>query len=247
MVDCHSHFLAGIDDGAENLQITEYMLEASLEQGVTDIISTSHCHPRTEDDIEKFLQKREKALADAARFPSPVIHKGCEVHLTCDLSEFSNIKKLCINDTDFMLLEMPYNRWKPVALDWVYSLTLKGIKPVMAHIERFFENEDMFEELFSIGVYCQVNADSFLESSVKKHIKYLIKNNAVHIIGSDCHSMGTRKSRMSRAYDAIAKNYGARMCEFLTSNGKQLISGKAPEYNVPEIKKGFAGLFQRNQ
>lgn len=247
MVDCHSHFLADMDDGAKSLQISGYMLASALEQGVDDIISTSHCYPHSEDDINHFIEKREKALDAVSDFDAPKIHKGCEVHLTCDLSEFSNIKRLCIGDTDFMLLEMPYDRWNPRATDWVYSLTLKGIKPVLAHIERFFENEDMFDELFSIGVYCQVNADSFLEPSMKKHIKYLLKNNAIHVIGSDCHSMGTRKSRIGRAYDAIEKTYGRQLCDFLTLNGKNLISGQNPVFNAPAVKKGFAGIFQRNK
>lgn len=243
MIDCHSHFLPNTDDGARDRQTSEYMLSSALEQGVTDIISTSHCYPHCEEDIEKFLQKRASALDAVSTFAAPKIHKGCEVHLTCDLSEFSNIKKLCIENTDYMLLEMPYDRWNKAAPDWVYSLTLKGIKPVLAHIERFFENEDMFGELFSMGVYCQVNADTFLEKSSKKHIKYLLKNNAVHVIGSDCHSMGSRKSRISRAYDAIEKNYGGELCSFLTENGKRLISGQPLVYEAPNIKKRFLGIF----
>jgi protein-tyrosine phosphatase len=243
MVDCHSHFLAEMDDGAKSIQISALMLASALEQGVTDIISTSHCYPHSEADIERFLEKRAAALDAVSGYDAPMIHKGCEVHMTCDLSEFSNIKSLCINDTDYMLVEMPYDRWKPEAVDWVYSLTLKGIKPIMAHIERFFENEDMFDELFSIGVHCQVNADSFLEKQLKKKIGYLIKHNAVHVIGSDCHSMGTRKSRIGRAYDTVEKQYGAELCDFLTANGKELISGGVLTDSVPTRKKGFFGIF----
>ncbi len=243
MIDCHSHFLPCIDDGAKSGQISEYMLAAALEQGVTDIISTSHCYPHNENDIEEFLKKREEALEKVASFSAPRIHKGCEVHLTCDLSEFSNIKKLCIEGTDYMLLEMPYDRWNPSAVDWVYSLTLQGIKPVLAHIERFFENEDMFDELFSIDLYCQVNADSFLDKAMKKHIKYLIRNNAIHIIGSDCHSMGMRKSRIARAYAAMDKTYGEALGEFLTANGRALINGEKLTKRCPDVKKGFLGIF----
>lgn len=242
MIDCHTHFLPYIDDGAKDEQISKYMLESAVEQGVTDIISTSHCYPHSENDIEEFLKKREQALSKVSDFRAPKIHIGCEVHMTCDLSEFSNIKKLCINDTDYMLLEMPYDRWPTSAVDWVYSLMHKGIKPVLAHIERFFENQDMFDELFSMGVHCQVNADSFLEKN-KKHIKYLIKNNAVHIIGSDCHSMGGRKSRILRAYEAIEKTYGSALCDYLTDNGRALINGDELKSRCPDIKKGFLGLF----
>lgn len=242
MIDCHSHFLPQTDDGATDEYTSECMLGAALSQGVTDIISTSHCYAHSENDIEQFLKKREQALAKVSCFRSPEIHLGCEVHLTCDLSEFSNIKKLCIGNTDYMLLEMPYGRWHEKSLDWVYSLIALGIRPVMAHIERFFENKDMFDELFSLGVFCQVNADSFLEKN-KKDIKYLIKNNALHIIGSDCHSMGRRKSRMRRAYDAIEKNYGNALCDFLTENGRRLLSGETLMHQCPSVKKGILGWF----
>lgn len=243
MIDCHSHFLPEFDDGAKNTQISEYMLESALEQGVTDIISTSHCYAHSEADIDKFIMRRSAALEKIKDFNAPKIHLGCEVHLTCDISEFSNIKKLCIGDTDYMLLEMPFDRWPSKAVDWVYSLTLKGIKPVLAHIERFFSNEDMFEELFSMNLPCQVNADSFLDKAAKKHIKYLINNNAIQLIGSDCHSMGHRKSRIHRAYNAIEKDYGIELCDFLTKNGKALISGSEIDMQLPAIKKKFLGIF----
>ena len=140
-------------------------------------------------------------------------------------------------------MEMPFDRWNASAVDWVYSLTFKGIKPIMAHIERFFENEDMFDDLFSLGVYLQVNADTFLDKSRKHDINYLLKNNALHAIGSDCHSMGGRKSRIRRAYDEIEKTYGKALCDFLTANGKAIVEGRELEYNAPPIKKKFLGLF----
>ena len=42
MVDIHSHFLYGIDDGAKDFSQTAKMLDQAVESGITDLVSTHH-------------------------------------------------------------------------------------------------------------------------------------------------------------------------------------------------------------
>ena len=162
MIDCHSHIIPNIDDGAESVEMAMEMLKQSAKHGVTDIISTSHCYPRYAQSIDHFLEKRTNGfemLKDAIKESNidvPRIHLGSEVNMITDIAEFSNISKLCIEDTKYILIEMPYTPWKEWMFDSVYRLTLMGLKPIMAHIDRFlFQDKALLDTLFELDA--QIN------------------------------------------------------------------------------------------
>ena len=144
MIDVHSHILPELDDGAQNLELAISMLKESTLQGVTDVVSTSHCYPKTEADITNFLHKRKLSYdtlcggtnSDDTSFPH--IHQGCEVNMLTDISDYDNIAALCIENTEYILVEMPYSPWSDWMIDSIYKLTLHGLKPIMAHIDRKF-------------------------------------------------------------------------------------------------------------
>ena len=47
MIDIHSHILYGVDDGPKSVEEALDMLERAVEEGITEIISTSHSfHPQ---------------------------------------------------------------------------------------------------------------------------------------------------------------------------------------------------------
>ena len=143
MVDIHSHILPGIDDGSESVEMSIQMLRDSMAQGVDTVISTSHCYLREESDIDAFLEKRQKSYdiltkaVQKEKNPLPKIRLGAEVRIDNDVSRFKNLEKLCIEGTNYILIEMSYSKWHQSVYDALYSMTLKNMRPVMAHIERF--------------------------------------------------------------------------------------------------------------
>ena len=44
MVDIHSHFLPGIDDGAQTMEQSLEMLKLAAASGTTDIVATPHAN-----------------------------------------------------------------------------------------------------------------------------------------------------------------------------------------------------------
>ena len=143
MIDVHSHILPELDDGAQSLELALNMLKESTLQGVTDVVSTSHCYPKTEADIINFLNKRKSSYdvlcsgMESIDTSLPHIHQGCEVNMLTDISDFENISTLCIENTNYILIEMPYSPWSDWMIDSVYKLILRGLKPIMAHIDRY--------------------------------------------------------------------------------------------------------------
>lgn len=235
IIDCHSHFLAHIDDGAKTTAESIEILKWSKECGVDTMISTSHCYPKNEETISTFLERRKDSLArlqaslaesgDAESIPD--IRLGAEVNLITDISEFENLKDLCIEGTNYMLVEMPWIPWREWMYDCIYSLTVHGIRPIIAHIERCFANEAHLHNLFRLdNVIYQINSTAFTNSLGRKLIKKLNSEKAVHIIGSDTHNMTDRKSDIKLAYDAMEKYYGSNCKDIFIQNATNVLANE---------------------
>ncbi len=235
MIDFHSHCLPGIDDGATNVNMSLAMLKDSKKQGVNTVLATPHFYPdgRT---IEGYINARtnaynilidemEKSVGD---YPEIVL--GTEVKLGYSLMDFDSLDLLCVEGTRYILLEMPYTKWDSSLYDLIYSISIKyKVKPVIAHIERYTDmNKDMeyYNQLFSMDVYVQANAEGFLGFSSARFLSKLIKAGNVHVIGSDMHNMTDRKCCMAQAAKKIEKKYGRGLLEFFENNAASIIDNK---------------------
>lgn len=255
MIDCHSHIIPNIDDGAESVEMAMEMLKQSAKHGVTDIISTSHCYPRYAQSIDHFLEKRTNGfemLKDAIKESNidvPRIHLGSEVNMITDIAEFSNISKLCIEDTKYILIEMPYTPWKEWMFDSVYRLTLMGLKPIMAHIDRFlFQDKALLDTLFELDVLYQVNAELFLAKNVSKFANDLLTSGHAHLLGTDMHNLSDRKTTMDAVYENIMKRYGQGCIDYFNENARCVLNDEPIAnfyFKMPEKRSFFSKLFKK--
>lgn len=236
-IDFHSHIMPEFDDGAQNCDMALKMIEESEKQGVGCIVSTSHCYPYSGEDIEEFLSERNKAydrLNDYAKKTGarlPRICLGAEVHLTCDLTKLPDIDKLCIENTKYMLIEMPSSPWSDKVVDCVYKLSISGIKPIIAHMERNFDqNQELIESLLELDVLIQINASSFGISHFKKYFDRMFAGALIHVIGTDMHNLTTRKPDMAKAQKYISKRYGKECWDYLMGNSEKILSGDELSY-----------------
>lgn len=252
IIDFHSHFLPSIDDGARDMEMSLKMLGESYKQGVTDIVSTSHCYPHNSKDIDKFVEERDLAIENVKKaaceqgMEIPKIHKGCEVHLTTDVAEMRSIKKLCINDGRYMLLEMPSMGWSDRIIDCVYKLCLKGITPVIAHMERnLMQKNDLIESLYQLDVMIQLNAVVFEDAHMKKFTDTMFRRQLVHVIGSDMHNLTSRKPNIEGAISHINKRYGNECVDYIMSLSEKIIlSEDIPISSLKSFKpKKILGIF----
>ena len=203
--DFHFHVLFGIDDGATDEATSIQMLKRSAEQGVDTVLLTSHCYPVHTEDIDRFIKKRDSLYSKLCEVPDiPKLVRGCEVHLTQDLTSLSNLRKLCIDGTDYILLEMPSSLWSDRTIDYVYKLNLIGITPVIAHDERNMNQKaELRNALYDLNVLIQINAPSLFMISYKKEIERMMRLGLAHVIGTDMHNMETRKPCMDKAKKKI--------------------------------------------
>ena len=232
VIDFHSHIMPKVDDGAKSLEMSLEMMKKSAEMGVDTIVSTSHCYPYSEEDIERFLSKRKSAFERIAEFCDvPKIRLGCEVHLTCDISRFSNIEKLCIENTRYMLVEMPVSNWDENQVEYIYRLTAKGIVPIIAHDERnAHQKHELRQMIYDLDVLAQLNAPSLFIPRFKKEIDNLMKRGIVHVLGTDMHNMDTRKPCFADTKKALDKRYGKKCWEYFMNNSERILNNEEISY-----------------
>lgn len=212
MFDVHCHILPGIDDGSKDVQMSLEMLRREAEQGIEGIVFTPHFYA-AQNDPETFLNKRDQALkeleASISELPEvPKYTTGAEVHYFRGMSRADGLEDLCIGNSDYILIEMPFRDWQPVFIDEIEEIsTVLGLKVIIAHIERYFDqNKKLVKRLIANpNLLIQCNAEFFLEKkTASKAIKFL-KKGRIDLLGSDSHNLDERRPNLAEALAIIEK------------------------------------------
>ena len=217
IVDFHSHILPGADHGSASVETSLKQLKLASDAGVTRIIATPHFYPHRHT-LDKFLQRREEcanALYSACEGTVPDVKIGAEVLLCEGLEKFPGLDKLCLNGTNYLLIELPFSDFRQEYCDTIEKIQKSGLKVILAHVDRY-EKENI-EQLIDIGVErLQVNADSLDKMFKPKHILEWAKRGYVIALGSDIHNYDAKaykhftkaKSVLSDSLEIIRKKSG---------------------------------------
>ncbi|MBE6671549.1 MAG: hypothetical protein E7593_05030 [Ruminococcaceae bacterium] len=229
MIDVHSHCLPALDDGAKDVSESIDMLVNSFAQGVERCICTPHAIVHSDRDIVRLIEKRSKSIEQlkegiAQKQASvPELHYGFEVFLDNDISVYDNVDKLCIENTRYMLVEMSFTKYNEKYAEWLYSLSLKGIVPILAHVERYTYFNKLFGELGGFDVVYQINAGTLLKSEGKKLLNELYDYGCNVVCGSDMHNMLFRRSKIGKAFQKIDKLDSRIAKDVFKNTAKQII------------------------
>lgn len=226
MIDLHTHFLPGIDDGAKNIDMSMEMLRDSFNQGVGLCVATPHCRLHHRDSIDSFIRRRSESAEDVKLKLSgehPQILLGAEVYLDHDISKYPGIEKLCIGESRYMLIEFPHMMQDARTSEWIYELAMIGIKPIIAHIDRYPAWDTLVKEMVGIKVCRQVNAEAFLSFKGRRFIDRLMRSDTDFIVSSDMHNVSTRSCNMKKAYEKARKKYGAEADKLFGGNAAEII------------------------
>lgn len=234
MTDLHCHILPGMDDGSRNVSTSVDLLDMLKEQGVENVVFTSHflCE---EETIDEYIERRnaayKKLLNDA---PKELIDNfrlklGAEVYYSEKLVEM-DLRPLCITGTDYMLFELPFYN-KPDKLDEVIDgITSQGIFPIFAHIERYSYLMSDYKTIYNwvkSGFLMQTNSITIArhDDLSSKMIK-LIDNGLIHVIATDTHSINRRPPYMDEALLYVKEKLGEAAAEGLVENGDFVFDGR---------------------
>lgn len=213
MIDFHSHVLPRMDDGSKSVEESLAMLNELSRQGIKTVVATPHFYANDES-VQSFVERRLnsfKSIEPSLTPDMPRVLLGAEVKYYEGISRMENLRDLCVEDTGLLLLEMPMRRWTEYVLRELTDISCSGnVTLVLAHIERYIklQSDESIGQLLSNGILLQFNASFVCDFFTKRQAMNLLKNRAVHMIGSDCHNMSDRAPDIGRAYEKISKKLG---------------------------------------
>lgn len=237
MIDIHSHIIYGVDDGPKNLEDSLNLIEEAYKQGIRKIVATSHRRKGMfETPEEKIFSNFNDLKAKVNTvYPDLELHYGAELYFTLDVLKKLEGRTLpTLANSNYVLIEFSSNtRYKEI-FSAVDSIILLGLRPILAHIERYNcleNNKDYVKELINKGALIQVNASSVLKTKLfrdkhkiyKKRTKYFLDNNLVHFVATDMHNLTNRKPHLKEAYELVSSKYGVETAKKLFENNQKLI------------------------
>ncbi len=236
MIDIHSHILPGIDDGAKDIYDSMEMLRMSESSGVTEIVATPHCNiPHTYENyfgkwyVDLVHQLQHAAAAEGLGIR---VMPGAEAYTTDELpSLLRDGKIMTLNQSHYLLMEFGFEEDPDFAEFMLESIASLGVKPVIAHIERYHFIQDAPEMAFEWrrkGYVIQVNKGSLFGHfgpREEQTAHRLLRHNLVSVIASDGHSPFRRTTRMDDAKTEISMDYSERVAKLLLlDNPKRIVN-----------------------
>ena len=102
----------------------------------------------------------------------------------------------------------------------VRTLIANGIRPIMAHLERFpeYAGEDAIEELLEMDVLIQMNAGALLHRNSHRRAVTMVKNGITQILGTDSHNLDNRCPNMKDGLAVLKKNHLGRQADEILDN-----------------------------
>lgn len=234
-VDFHTHVLPGIDDGSADVAESLQLLAKLSEQGIHTVAATPHFYAN-HDAPSRFLEKRRisagrllEAMGDGGDVQ---IRIGAEVHYFEGISDCDALEALTISGTRCVLVEMPMAPWSERMMRELENIHHKrGLIPVVAHVDRYigpFRTYGIPERLAEMPVLVQANASFFIKRSTQRMALRLLRNGVIHLLGSDCHNMVTRKPNMKEAMEVITSKAGREAMEPIAALERILLDNGRP-------------------
>ena len=192
------------------------MLKMEAEQGITHVVATPHFYAQ-HDSPERFLRRRtaaEARLREAmAEYPElPTLSVGAEVYFFPGISDSDILKELTIESKGCILLEMPLSPWTERMYREMEAISAKqGLMPIIAHIDRYigpFHTHGIPQRLEQLPVLVQANASFFLRGMTKRMAFRMLRDDQIHLLGSDCHDLANRSPNLGSVVTAIERQLG---------------------------------------
>ena len=214
MTDIHSHILFNVDDGAKSIEESIELLKKMAEIGFKNIILTPHYIKGSEYSSEN-QEKQEKLeeLKNAIKDENIDIniYLGNEIFINNEIIELiKNNSIYTLNNTRYILVELPFHNQIVGLEDIIYELKIKGLIPIIAHPERytyFQENYKEIDRLREEGFLFQGNYASILGyygKNSQKLFKYMLKKQYIDYLGTDIHR--TAKTYVIENFKKIEKH-----------------------------------------
>lgn len=243
MIDVHSHILPNIDDGSRSIEETFNLIKEAKEAGFEGIVCTSHYmenyyetnRPEREVWINAIHENLENKNIDMN------LYLGNEIYMSDNIIELlEDGKATTMNDTSYVLFELPMNAEPMNLYDMVYEMQQYKIVPILAHPERYSfvqTDPELIYDLIDKGVLMQANYGSIIGQYGKKAqmiVQKFLENNMIHMLGTDVHRQNTIYPKIPEIILELKALIGEeKVKELTTINPELVINNKRIDIRKP--------------
>ena len=243
MIDFHTHILPNIDDGSRSIDETFNLIKEAKEIGFEGIVLTSHY---IENYYETDVPERDvwvKAISEnlQAKGIETNLYLANEIYISDNMMNLlEQGKASTINNSCYVLFELPLNSEPLNLYDVIYSLQENKLIPILAHPERYSyvqKEPELVYDLIEKGCLMQSNYGSIIgQYGVKAEfiVRKFLENNMIHFLGSDVHRQNSIYPKIPFALEKISEIVGEHKLEELTTiNPKLVLANKKIEIDEP--------------
>lgn len=249
LVDLHSHFVPGVDDGAPTLEAALSYLEGCHREGVRRVATTPHLPAGMAEGpyrgrVRDRFEELRRAAAD--RVPGLALSLGYEVRLDGSPLDASD-EGLWLGKEGRMLVEYRMLRLPEDPDAPLEPLLGAGIVPVLAHPERYHglgERWSWVARLREAGVLFCLNVGSIWGAygpGPRSLARRFLERGQADLVGSDHHARPHRSDSVRRAWELLVEAGAERSARALLSdNPTAVLEGRETE-PVPPVPRPAVG------
>lgn len=253
IIDIHSHILFGIDDGPKTIEESLFLAKQAIKLGCKGIVCSSHYKISIYENKDYFKNfYRLKKIIKEQKI-NLKLYSGNEILLEPNI--FKYLKEInTINNTRYVLVEIPYGLIFKVAYNMLENIKRLGYIPIVAHIERYnyFKTEEIII-LANNKILLQMNLN--VVNSKQKRNKKLLKKGYIKLIATDSHRIKNRNYNLKKELDKLEKIIGKKeLNKLIFLNPNKIINGEILKeknndqkvlYYIIYFKLFFKNIFKR--
>ena len=235
IIDIHAHILYGIDDGADDREMSLQLMGMAYKQGVRGIFCTNHSYGM--ERRYKDYQDRFERLRAENSYSGLSLYKGCEIlcfreDMPGIISNIRNDIFPSMNGTGYVLLEFdPYGTDGVEEMQYCLEYAQdKGYLPIIAHAERYKPiYDDPLSDIMQLkesGFLVQINLFSVEQDhgSRKELANLFLANQLVDFVGTDTHSTYYKSPEAAVGAATLREKYGNEYADkVLFKNAEELL------------------------
>lgn len=223
--DIHSHFLYGLDDGAQTRSDMEKLLEQAASQHIGVLIATPHMTPGVKPFDRSLMRSR---LEEAKRYCEEQgldiqLLPGAELLFTPVFLQYLEEHRLpTLGNSSFILLEfMPGVAFNEIERA-VLTAKRYGYEVIIAHAERYrclWFGRKLADLKKKTGAFIQVNGNSVIKKQnwlLRYTVTKWLRAESIDFIASDAHNTGNRGFVIRNAYHVLRRicspAYADKLC-----------------------------------
>lgn len=234
MIDIHAHILPNLDDGAEDMESALAMAELAVSGGVTAMAATAHSglphhevslwRPHLERKLSEFRRELKRAGIPLE------VYLGMEILGTANTAHLLRTGQLTtLNGSRYPLIEFPFQRYGQQATEILASVLALGLRPVVAHPERYHYVQaapSLLSLWADMGCLFQVNRGSLLGRFGQREQKLalaMVDRGFVCAVASDGHSPRFRTTWMGDVQELLQEEFSPETAWLLTDEHPRLL------------------------